>query len=395
MHAMRTALLGAVSAGLGLAGCGERTTTGAKTAPETAAASTVVRVVAVASASAAPAPTTPDASAPASADAGPPKTASPQAPCVSPRRYCLKVGDDPPDGMKGRVDPTPSTPKRTTCLPAKDIYSICNGLRAFTGPVRQGDQCCYDVCSEAVPCGRPLIVEGAPRVARPVARDDWRSTLGGPSHASAAPLLADAWIADGLAEHASVASFGRVALELLARGAPSELGAATHRAALDEVEHARTCFAIAARLDPARGEIGPGPMSLEGLTLDASPATFAARLVREGCVGETLAALVLTEAAACCEDPVITEAVARMAAEEAAHAALAFRTAAWLVATHGAAVRDAIRGEARRARDVGVPDLGPGAAERAARLRPPVIARVLEAGLRDVVGPCLAALVAA
>lgn len=185
-----------------------------------------------------------------------------------------------------------------------------------------------------------------------------------------------------------------MALELLALGAPAELVAATHRAALDEVEHARTCFAIAARLDSTRSAPGPGRLALEGLALATTPAALAERLVTEGCVGEALAALVLREAAERCADPAIAGAVRRMAEDEAEHAALAFRTAAWLVATHGEPVREAIRREAARAHrvDFHVPDLGADAAAVGGRLDADAIGGLVASGLREVVAPCLDAL---
>ena len=46
---------------------------------------------------------------------------------------------------------------------------------------------------------------------------------------------AEAWRLAGLAEHSSVAAFGRVALELMAVGAPGRLVADAHQAAIDEV----------------------------------------------------------------------------------------------------------------------------------------------------------------
>lgn len=46
---------------------------------------------------------------------------------------------------------------------------------------------------------------------------------------------AETWRLAGLAEHSSVAAFGRVALELMAVGAPGRLVAGAHQAAIDEV----------------------------------------------------------------------------------------------------------------------------------------------------------------
>lgn len=66
----------------------------------------------------------------------------------------------------------------------------------------------------------------------------------GPAERSA---LASRWLDSALLEHASIASFARFSLHLLAVGAPPELLERTQRAALDEIEHARLAFAIVAR----------------------------------------------------------------------------------------------------------------------------------------------------
>jgi hypothetical protein len=47
-------------------------------------------------------------------------------------------------------------------------------------------------------------------------------------------------------------------LELLALGAPAELVEKAHVAALDEIEHARICFALASAYGGER--YGPGPL---------------------------------------------------------------------------------------------------------------------------------------
>ena len=51
--------------------------------------------------------------------------------------------------------------------------------------------------------------------------------------------LAARWRDNGLAEHASVASFSRHSLQLMALAAPADLVEATHRAAIDEISHAK------------------------------------------------------------------------------------------------------------------------------------------------------------
>ena len=54
-------------------------------------------------------------------------------------------------------------------------------------------------------------------------------------------VLGQAWLVSARMEHASVAAFGQLSLHLAALGAPPELVARTHLAALDEVRHSQRC----------------------------------------------------------------------------------------------------------------------------------------------------------
>lgn len=166
--------------------------------------------------------------------------------------------------------------------------------------------------------------------------------LGRPEMVSLTPAerssLAEAWAADGLEQHASVALFGRFALDLLSVGAPARLVAEAHRAALDEVRHARMCFALAAAYS---GEpIVPGPFDFgRGVAGDADPVRLAERTLLEGCVSETLAAAHAAEQLAAATDPAVRKVLGAMAADESRHAELAWRTIGWSLATFGDRVR--------------------------------------------------------
>jgi hypothetical protein len=102
-----------------------------------------------------------------------------------------------------------------------------------------------------------------------------------------------AWSSDARMEHASIASFARATLELLAVGAPPALVSATQAASLDEVEHARLCFALASRYSGK--ELGPGPLAVVG-PRSADLVRLACDVFVEGCVGETIAALAAARA---------------------------------------------------------------------------------------------------
>jgi hypothetical protein len=58
--------------------------------------------------------------------------------------------------------------------------------------------------------------------------------------------LAALWWQDAQHEHASVPAFARISWLLAAAGAPADLMAWAHRAAIEEIAHARACFALAA-----------------------------------------------------------------------------------------------------------------------------------------------------
>jgi hypothetical protein len=180
--------------------------------------------------------------------------------------------------------------------------------------------------------GRPFLVGEVPRVARVARRGDWssrpRPITSGLSE-GARSRLAAYWTEVAQMEHASVAAFARFALELLALGAPADLLVATHDAMADETEHARLAFSLASAYRSR--EIGPGPLALDGAIAQVTPRSVFATLVREGCIGETLAAVLATEARASATDPVVRASLSRIAEDETKHAGLAWRAAAWLL----------------------------------------------------------------
>jgi hypothetical protein len=214
-------------------------------------------------------------------------------------------------------------------------------------------QCAYTWKMEC-PGGRALIGEDGVVLAAVQESDAWA-----PRRAADEPdePLADAWLMDARAEHASIASFARATLELLAVGAPPALVSATQRASLDEVEHARVCFALASRY--AGRTLGPGPLPAVGPRA-ADLRRLACDVFVEGCVGETLAALAAARALRRCEDVEVRGALAKIADDEAQHAALAWATLAWAVERGGDAVRVAVRAlAATMQREVFAADVAP------------------------------------
>lgn len=151
----------------------------------------------------------------------------------------------------------------------------------------------------------------------------------------------DEWARAAQGEHASIASFDRFCLQLLALAAPPSLIEQAHRAAIDEVRHAQLSFAVASIY--AGQPLGPGPLSLTASAFaDFSVSYVLQSAVEEGCVGETLAA---ADAQAACEraqSPALKQLLGMIANDEAEHASLAYRFAAWALGAFGAEGRRAV-----------------------------------------------------
>lgn len=254
-------------------------------------------------------------------------------------------------------------------MKAAEVYFCTDQLEPvlawISGPIAVGDKCCYQVDVDfpggnCIP-GRPFVVDGRVRLApvRVGARGwDARARGGrrGAAHrvrGSAAPDLAgldaptrarlgDAWARDAAFEHASVASFGKLALDLLAFGAPAALLRDVHAAALDEVRHAELTFALASHYLGA--PVGPAALvEAAAFSGSRSLAELAAAAVREGCVGETLAAAVAAAQHEAATDPAVRSLLAVVAADEGGHAGLAYRIVAWALASGDAAVRRSVQ----------------------------------------------------
>jgi hypothetical protein len=221
------------------------------------------------------------------------------------------------------------------------------------------DECTFDgsrhVC-QAASCaiGRPFLVEGAERVAPVVSSTSW--LLDDAAFASvAADLamerrheLARAWGRVGQMEHASIAAFSRFALQLLALGAPPELVEATQRAIADETAHAKLAFTLASAY--AGTPMGPGLLGTEDALAETELRDIVLTAVREGCIGETVAAIEALESAEQCQDVFVAQVLRRIADDERRHAQLAWQFVEWALCQGDGTLLDAVRAEFQSAR---------------------------------------------
>ena len=231
----------------------------------------------------------------------------------------------------------PASVAKVPSMAGHDAY-----LTFVTADVRKDypKACCYTYETEPCGKGRPLRDERGLVLAPEIESRDWtcsdEATLRAGAELRARFSRRDlAYFAEHMRhvarmEHGSVAAFARVSLELLALGAPPDLVIGAHEAAMDEIRHARTCWALAA----AMGEqpIGPGPLVLPRFEAPRRDLVLAATIV-EGCVGETFGSALLAEAARSCEASSLAGILSGIADDEERHAALAFRIVRFLGAS--------------------------------------------------------------
>ncbi|MGZ6142827.1 MAG: ferritin-like domain-containing protein, partial [Myxococcales bacterium] len=150
-------------------------------------------------------------------------------------------------------------------------------------------------------------------------------------------VLAEVWTLEARGEHAAVAAFSKTSLELIALGAPPDLVARAHRAAIQEVEHARLCFAVAS----AYGGVVVEPAALPEALAGDTPDLF--RLAREslldGCLREGLASEIASLGAERARDPEIARVLRVQAKEEAQHAAFSWAIVEWAISCGGEPMR--------------------------------------------------------
>lgn len=281
-------------------------------------------------------------------------------------------------------------------------YSLDAAISASESRRRRGDACCFQAVVHHYRMGRPFEGPNGALFAQVEARPGWGRDLRLAARRRTSMrvrlAVAEAYRADAVEEHASIAAFARLSLELLRLGAPAALVRLTHQAALDEVRHAADAFAIASAL--AGESVGPGPLPV---ATALPPATTRAALFEEtlrgGCVGESLSAALALEAGLAAGDTAVRDVLLGVAEDEARHAELAIHVAVWCFETASREERTEMRELLRSARSAPIapreepsPNASPGELAWLGRLTPQR-RRVAELFAREfVVAPMLAAL---
>jgi hypothetical protein len=230
-------------------------------------------------------------------------------------------------GVEQQPDLLPSVIREMGPVPlGTTVEAVCHESNA-TG------SCCYEVAI-VQPAGDSGIVWDTGwgwEAGRPfrVAGETRQTQVTGEAEV-ADPVVAEvvaAWTQMAREEHASVAAFARFTLEMLQLGAPMELVALCSQAQAEEVRHTQLTLSVASQLSGATLELGELDMggALDGRDLR----TVTLDVVREGCINETVSALLAMEGRDRAVDPRAVEALSIIADDEARHSELAWKFVRW------------------------------------------------------------------
>lgn len=242
-----------------------------------------------------------------------------------------------PAPQAGTVPPCPAEP-----TPNMRITGSHPGRSISLSRTSNPNECCYDITEQRYYLGRPLIQDGKTLIAKARYQPAAEPLPGLSPELS--EILSELWIGDALMEHASIASFAKLSLELMAMGAPAELLEEAHRSASDEIRHATACFALANRYAPRCQPSWADALALgSSLKLALDFSELAVHTVVEGCMGETYAALMAAEQCAAAEDSHLKSVLSMIAEDEGRHSAFAWKIVRWAISAGGETVRDAVR----------------------------------------------------
>jgi len=163
--------------------------------------------------------------------------------------------------------------------------------------------------------------------------------------------VAAQWRENGRTEHASVAAFARLTLDLMALGAPPELVADANRDALDEIRHAELCFGLARAIDGRIQSPGAFPEAARARTLPRSRTLALSQLavdsLIDGALHEGVSARIIAKLARRCEAPAIQAILKEIAADEGRHARHGWDVVRWCLTEGGEPVARALEGAVR------------------------------------------------
>jgi hypothetical protein len=172
--------------------------------------------------------------------------------------------------------------------------------------------------------------------------------LASASVAAIDPRVAEQWRENGRTEHASVAAFARLTLDLMALGAPPALVAAANEDALDEIRHTERCFALARAIDGAAASPGAFPEARTARTLSSHRTLALAELavdsLVDGALHEGVSARIIARLARTCEEPAIRAVLKEIAADEGRHSAHGWDVVRWCLDEGKAPVARALVG---------------------------------------------------
>lgn len=197
--------------------------------------------------------------------------------------------------------------------------------------------------------GRQIRRHGKPVLPGLRANADWSSDAAIALESASYPAgLAEQWRENGKTEHASVAAFARLTLDLMALGAPPALIAAANQDALDEIRHTEICFSLARAIDGQAESPAPFPEAQAVATLPRKRSMALAKVavdsLVDGALNEGVSARIIAKLARRAELAEIRERLKEIAADEGRHAAHGWDVLEWCLAEGGAPVAAALRG---------------------------------------------------
>lgn len=222
--------------------------------------------------------------------------------------------------------------------------------------LNESGKCCYAVASKhkcdtsmfmdaqgncrSPERGRPLREDQTIVLAPTQPRDGWRESpldvFDDLDDATRAYATA-AWKREAAAEHASIAAFARLSMDLMMFGAPASLIDEAHVAARDEIRHATLAYGLASTLGGT--PVGPGRFAMSTAARTVTLAGLVSECFFDGCVNESIAAMSAAEAATLAAHAPMQDTLDGIAVDEGRHATLAFKILAWALREGGAEIR--------------------------------------------------------